>query len=67
MTRRRAIRVGGISTVLGFIVLVFALPAAVRQQPPRTPPSAAAPAVQEAKPRTVSYRSSSSHQPSFVF
>lgn len=67
MTRRRAIRVGGISTVLGFIVLVFTLPAAVRQQPPRTPPSAAAPAAQEAKPRTVSYRASSSHQPSFVF
>lgn len=67
MTRRRAIRVGGISTVLGFIVLVFTLPAAVRQQPPRTPPSAAAPAAQEAKPRTASYRSSSSHQPSFVF
>lgn len=67
MTRRRAIRVGGISTVLGFIVLVFTLPAAVRQQPPRTPPSAAVPAAQEAKPRTVTYRSSASHQPTFVF
>lgn len=67
MTRRRAIRVGGISTVLGFIVLVFALPAAVRQQPPRTPPSAAAPAAQEAKPRTVSYRASASHQHSYIF
>lgn len=67
MTRRRAIRVGGISTVLGFIVLVFTLPAAVRQQPPRTPPSAAAPAAQEAKPRTVSYRASANHQHSYIF
>lgn len=67
MTKRRAIRVGGISTVLGFIVLVFTLPAAVRQQPPRMPPSAAAPAAQEAEPRTVSYRASASHQPTFVF
>ncbi len=67
MTRRRAIRVGGISTVLGFIVLVFMLPAAVRQQPHKTSPAAAAPPAQEAKPRTVSYRASSSHQPPFVF
>lgn len=67
MNMRRAIRVGGISTALGFIVLVFTLPAAVRQQPPRTPPSAAAPAVQEAKPRTVSYRSSASRQHSYIF
>lgn len=67
MTRRRAIRTGGIGAALGFIMLVFMLPAAVRQQPPRTPPAAAAPAVQEAKPRTVSYRSNSRHQQSFVF
>lgn len=67
MTRRRAIRTGGIGAALGFIVLVFVLPATVRQQPPRTPPSAAAPAVQEAKPRTVSYRSSASRQHSYIF
>lgn len=67
MTRRRAIRTGGIGAALGFIVLVFMLPAAVRQQPPRTPPSAAVPAAQEAKPRTVSYRASASHQHSYIF
>lgn len=67
MTRRRAIRTGGIGAALGFIVLVFVLPAAVRQQPPKTPPAAAAPPVQEEKPRTVSYRASASHQQSFVF
>ncbi len=67
MTRRRAIRTGGIGAALGFIVLVFMLPAAVRQQPPKTPPAAAAPSVQEAKPRTASYRASASHQPTFVF
>lgn len=67
MTRRRAIRTGGIGTALGFIVLVFTLPAAVRQQLPKTPPAAAAPPVQEAKPRTVSYRASASHQHSYIF
>lgn len=67
MTRRRAIRTGGIGAALVFIVLVFTLSAAVRQQPPRTPPSAAAPAAQEAKPRTVSYRASASHQHSYIF
>lgn len=67
MTKRRAIRTGGIGAALGFIVLVFVLPAAVQQQPPRTPPSAAAPAVQEAKPRTASYRASASHQHSYIF
>lgn len=66
MTRRRAIRTGGIGAALGFIVLVFMLPAAVRQQPPKTPPAAAAP-VQEAKPRTVSYRASASHHHSYIF
>lgn len=67
MTRRRAIRVGGISTVLGFIVLVFMLPAAVQQQPPRTPPAAAAPPAQEAKPRTASYRASAPSQQTYIF
>lgn len=67
MTRRRAIRTGGIGAALGFIVLVFVLPAAVRQQPPRTPPSAAAPPAQEAKPRTVSYRASTQSQQIYIF
>lgn len=68
MTRRRAIRTGGIGAALGFIVLVFVLPAAARQQPPRTP-SATAPTAQEAKPRTASYRASASasHQHSYIF
>lgn len=66
MTRRRAIRTGGIGAALGFIVLVFVLPAAVRQQPPRTP-SATAPAVQEAKPRTASYRASTQNQHTYIF
>ncbi len=67
MTRRRAIRTGGIGAALGFIVLVFMLPAAVRQQPTKTPPAAAAPPVQEAKPRTASYRACASHQHSYIF
>lgn len=67
MTRRRAIRVGGISTVLGFIVLVFMLPAAVRQQPPKTPPAAAAPPVQEEKPRTASYRARTPSLQTYIF
>lgn len=67
MTMRRAIRTGGIGAALGFIVLVFVLPAAVRQQPPRTPPSDAAPAVQEAKPRTASYRASTQNQHTYIF
>lgn len=67
MTRRRAIRTGGIGAALGFIVLVFVLPAAVRQQPPKTPPAAAAPPAQEAKPRTVSYRASTQSQQTYIF
>ncbi len=33
----------------------------------KTPPAAAAPPAQQAKPRTVSYRSSASRQHSYIF
>lgn len=67
MTRRRAIRTGGIGAALGFIVLVFMLPAAVRQQPTKTPPAAAAPPVQEEKPRTASYRARTPSLQTYIF